>query len=811
MATESILSRLGIDDPLEPQDRPDAQTVPRVVFLALDTFGERVSHAVQTEWQKEVPEFKGRLTVFRRYVPGRGFEPLPAGLSPLSGTSRPDLENSDSLESDPLDPAGLARQLAEARQAVCSQPKQAELLRQGYRISPRLELYVVAEVKRLLDLHLFQKLLSEVILYFRRFEPLFVISVISLAEYEAPDSTSDDRDALLEALDRMLSEGGSSSGGGASKLGIDRCYIVTPETVGGRSVIPRNELEERTAGFLAVHHLDSLRQSGTTYRHRLFGQQEVDSPKLEKGTGLCDLFGYADMRFDLEHVLSWCAYEQARRVLSQVFLSAGDLAGEDKDRLDPLLERQAEQISSALSIEKLRKEILDGVLQQVGSVEGSLCPERGSLDSWREIRKTLDQSMRRAEELVREKVQETQQQLEQTFSGAVDGQISASPGGLVAAERLLRRIEGTCLDQWKFLARLSPDANKGADNTYSTLANEGWIQLSRAATAMPAPTVFLGRLGLLALLVVVGILLGGWEGVGIVAGAVVAMVMWSVYAYLWLPARLRRAEERYRDALGVLRRLHLEPFILDQLREMMPRLLERFCRGQDRTLDVEKVDNEWENLQRWRGSLVQAVKVCEDRAKQQRSASSSSGTGAYHLGISDDELLKYHARLTAVASLDAAQSFLDQRRAGRADWWRTCPANMLATDLHQTYHELYRKDAPPEMESLEHHLLEIGSSKESRLEILMDALIQMALPMARFNRLWGYWEPAQQTVLIVHDAEHSAFRRLANNRSVQIISGARPHRMTCIQTMHHIPVYDLALAAAGRGQQMPWIGEVADD
>jgi hypothetical protein len=815
MTTQSVLT--GLEEP--GRVAPDAQSlipeVPRIIFLALDAFGSRVLRSLD-EQLKEIPAFKRRLTVFLDYRAERGFQILTTDVNDKSKTRRSGRQkNKKAAESDTLDITELAQRLYHARQeAVCSQAIQMELLRQGLRISPWLEVYVISEVKTLAHLQLLRTVIRAVESYLRRFEPVLMTGIISLVEYEYPVSETNDRDAVLDGLNKLLSRE-TTRASESQQRGLERCYVITHEAMGGRSVIPDGELADRTAGFLAAHYLDSLRRPRTAYQHLLFGRQESSEPGMIDDCGLCDVFGYADLKFELNHVLDWCALEKARHVLSEAFLRIDEPAAEEAEEAQTWLDRELAAAGLTLSLEVLTERLLESVSRE--TTFRSEVVHTGSpfqpLVEWREQRREVDASLRRTEEAIKDEAKETQLHLEEMLSGALDRQISSSPQGLTQAEKLLDAIEARCTDELE-LARCTTDTPIGEDATHFGRINRSWLQLSSAATAIPTQSVFWGRAGLMALLAVLGRILGGVEGIGLTLISAVALFAWIIYVWLWLPNRLHRAQTHYQNNLATWRRAHSRTFVQQRLEQMMTDLLARFARPNGR--DMSQTGEEWKALQEWRRKLTEAVRLSEEWALPWRALPSAQegaqpgaeivATQGQYLVISWDDLRGYYERLTVWQPSEVALVFLEQMRAAKAGWWRTCSAQKLASELRQVCRQLYQDQASQRMTSLEHHLLEISDSGETQLGILLDTLIQTALPMARFHRLHGRWELPTQRLLIVHDAEHSAFRELALQRSVQIINGARPHQMIYIQTVHHIPVYDLAIASdwqgpAGIGEQ----------
>lgn len=230
---------------------------------------------------------------------------------------------------------------------------------------------------------------------------------------------------------------------------------------------------------------------------------------------------------------------------------------------------------------------------------------------------------------------------------------------------------------------------------------------------------------------------------------------------------------------------------------MMANLLKRFAKPT--SADLEQVGGEWDAVQSWRGKLTEAVRLCDTIQYFQQSAQIEHDSIAIQnreLVVSPEELREYYKRLTVWEPQYVAHSFLREMQALRPGWWRTCTAQGLAAELHQVCRHLYEKQVSPEMKGLEHYLLEIRGSGEDQLGSLLDSLLENTLPMARLHRLHTLWELPTQRLLIVHDAQNSAFREPAAERSMHVIGGAHPQQVICIQTIHRIPVHDLAITNA---------------
>jgi hypothetical protein len=228
---------------------------------------------------------------------------------------------------------------------------------------------------------------------------------------------------------------------------------------------------------------------------------------------------------------------------------------------------------------------------------------------------------------------------------------------------------------------------------------------------------------------------------------------------------------------------------------MMADLLKRFARPT--VAGAEQTGGEWDAIQAWRRKLTDAVHLC-DAQRPQQGIQPERGVIAIRgreLVVSPEELCEYYERLTVWEPQDVADAFLREMQAMRPGWWRTCTAQELAAAFHRVCQRLYEKQISPEMKGLEYHLLEIRGPGEAQLGNLLDSLIENTLPMARLHRLHTLWELPTQRLLIVHDAQNSAFREPAAERCMHVIGGARPQQVICVQSIHRIPVHDLAITS----------------
>jgi hypothetical protein len=88
------------------------------------------------------------------------------------------------------------------------------------------------------------------------------------------------------------------------------------------------------------------------------------------------------------------------------------------------------------------------------------------------------------------------------------------------------------------------------------------------------------------------------------------------------------------------------------------------------------------------------------------------------------------------------------------------------------------------------------------LTAILDSLLQGSLPMIRLHRLHTRWELPFQKILVVHDPARTVFRQMALERGMHLVAGTMPQRIVCLQTVHHIPVRDLAIAGDGSAKEV---------
>lgn len=793
MQLEELLSELTTVHLFKPSRPAPLSEVPRVIFLALDAFGERVLRTLDEEWPQAVPAFKRKLSVFLRYQAGQGFQMAEINHNGQSGSPKgpPNQSRSDM---NGLDQEQLIRALYKVRERVCSLPIQATLRQQGFRISSQLEVYVVAEIKEMANLRFLETVVGAVRGYLQRFEPVRITLVVNLAEYERPLSEANERTAVIDGLNQLLSEHGLIDASLGKERPIERCYIVTHETMSGQSVIPKGKLATRTANFLAMHYLDSLRQPMTPQQHLFFGRQTASGLDLTGALGLCEVFGYASLGFDFNHVLEWCALVEAGRILREVFLARRATSNE-MENAERLLERELEAAAITLSVQKLMMEVLNKLTASENNSRQQAItrqPDR-LLSDLRQRRQKIEELQRNDEKKMAHEVQQIREKLATVLTRLLDRHITTHPQGLRSAEAILGAIEARCRDEEQ---QVRHKLQQQAD--FNDQLNRRWAKLSKAVRMIPPNSLFGARLVLFILIIALNVLLNHVVTLGLAAVTAIVAIVWIVYVYVWLPRRIDQHQKEFQQDLKQWQESHLRLFAQQQLLEMISNLRQRFAKAS--TAQVE-AGSEWNALQAWREKLTDASRLCQKSLSSSDGARSSqeelqpkADTRQGELTITQGDLQKYYERLTTPHfEQNVLESFI-QRYREKVDWWRAISPAQLVSRLRQACRQRYEQELSQEIKSLEHHLLEINSSGDVQIETLLDTLIEEAQPMARFNRFHSRWLLPKQRLLIVHDAEHSSFREPAHERGLQLISGASPQQIICVQTVHHVPVYDLALA-----------------
>lgn len=776
--------------------------VPRVIYLALDAFGDRVLHTLRDEWLVDLPALQRGLTVFLHYEPKHGFEAMPEALgeAPESRQFGKHKRGAD-IQSEHVALSGLTRQLYQARETVSSQSIQAEILRQGTQICPHLAVYVITEIDAVTHVRFLQQVVAVARAFLQRFEPVLVTGLLNLAEYEQLDP-EDDRLDLINSLNTLLVGGDNADPHRLSHHGLERCYVATHEMISGRAVISPGELPERAAGFLAAHFLASVRQPMTPHQYLLFGRRDASSSEMNADCGLCDLFGYADLRFDLNHVLDWCAVQEAGRALREVFLQFDEQTSDASSDIQAFLTQELELRGSTLSIDRLAERLLEGIAQDTIATRRNDDMESDTLNlnGLQDLRRRVEEFLSRIEANIESEATRTRDQLKSVLSGVVDKLICSDPQGVTRAESLLSAIEMYCRSEIE-RAHHRTNTTLEQDEALDRRLDRSWFELATTKNSFPAPAILWGRLGLMLVLVVVAAMIGDLISIGLITLVVLTVTLWLIYVLLWLRGRLSNAYKEFMNALSTWQNSYLRMIAELHASQIVADLLSQFVGPIN--VDVSQAGAEWWDTRRWREKLTQAVSVCDERATPQRDVGSEqastisqnqvSTTWNRELVVSQSEAQTYYDRLTDWQPQHVALEFLKRLDAFGSRWWRTCTAAEIVDILLQICRRLYETRVTKNLTGLEHHLLEISGSGEAQLKALLDSLLQASLPMARVRRLHGHWEFPAQRLLIVHDPEHSAFRNISAERSMRILGGARPQQVICLQTVHRIPVRDLAI------------------
>ena len=742
---------------------PPGRETPRIIFLALDDFGEQVLTTLRETCRGVVPDFKRRLTAGLVHEADDNFW----------------LWSMDKVRPDEADPAPLVKQLVRARnERVCSQLLRVTLEKEGYRVHHRLEVYALSEVKSLDQLQFMQEVLHRVQACLQDYEVPLITSIVNMAEYDQPGQDRADRVAVLEDLNRWLAKKD------ANLPGLERCYVVTQEMVSGQAAISPDELVNRTAGFLVALYLDGSRQPDTEHQYLLLGSPKESKVELGGDQGLCETFGQASLTFDFERVLDWCAYHETRSLLQEELLASDQPASDEIPESQLWFEAELQYAGETLSLNDLTKQIIEGVLEDDWPYDQA--PESNPttvslVDEYQRYRRA-DEILDRTGNAFKDKVNERLGKLEQVLNNLLDNRLMGDPQGLAQAEELLDVIRAGCWIELNEARRLGSPPLGQAD--FVQTINEKWYDLERAVIASPTPEVFWGRSILLGVLVGLGVLLGGGLGLGLAGAALMGLLAWNWYARYWLK-RLQRAQKQYRKELKTWLRVGLDGLIRPLVEEMMTILATRY---------EESTGEEWQAIQHWRTTLINAVEQCRAQESSKPNVPTTSEQANSAWVITPHIRQAYYKQLATRPLEQTAEIFLDQLRRPKMDRWREYTGEQMVEKLVQICREYYWLKMGPKAHDLEYHLGVIGSLDPVQLVLLFESLVQNSQPLARYQWLHGHWKRPHLRLLIVQDPKYSVFSDLAKQHEIQLIGGAPSQQIICIQTIHHLPINDLGIA-----------------
>ena len=783
--------------------------VPRIISIGLDMFGSQVLTAFREHHLPNVLPGYTRLTIALQYDSTKGF--IPFALDPLAERS----------QADPLAPAGvpgvdngwldnLVQQLHQSRQKIAAQGLRSDLLQHGYRVGQITEVYLFLRGAVHEHIDSLRAVAMTIRAYLHQYDPVRVTAFVCLADIENPLAAPEARANVLKMLDQVLTmrfEKGTALDGEPI---LDRGYIVSQETLSsqfsGQGCIPDSDLAHRTAGFLAALYLDGLRQPMTAHEHHLFGAHH-DLPTTSDTIGLCHLFGYADLRFEVSHILDWCATRHAAIVLNKELLSVtngSDTPVEMAERHARFLRSIQEAglpVSTAEQVNYLLKDINVDVARQ-----DTLPVAWGAdlLNLWRAHRHAFEQHTLDVARRMEEAGGVMGERYLETFTRMMDEEIASGRSGLARAESLIGIIETWCTTGREELVpavpaaqRLAPHRTKPALATGSSESLQAsWRQLSNAAQAYPSRLEQIGQAGLIALFALV---LFPVVPLGPILAmlAVVCALVWFAYIFLWLPVRLRRAQEQYRQQLHAWHHTRLNDLARRRMVALYDQLGERFAHSSVMLPEggVMRVE-----VAAWRERLQRAAEQCAKKVRHitsgpalLRSGETDSRLGST-LALKYEDFQAYYDRLTRWEAAEIADQFLKSVLDQPGGWQNLSVEQVIYQVIHICRrHYEQQQDTTRSGLDLEYHLLDMADAGSNTVANLLAALVEGATPMARLQRMHGYWERPTLRLLIVHNPEESIFRDPARQLNLQIVGGAHERQVICICTEHLVPARDLAM------------------
>jgi hypothetical protein len=783
--------------------------VPRVICIGLDMFGRQVLTSFHESHLPNLQPACTRLTVALQYN-------SPAGFAPLSFNAAVDWKQETVsadvglLAADAVPQDNLVQQLHQSRQKIAAQGVRSDLIQRGYRIGQIPEVYLFVRASEPGHIDALRAVAMTTRAYLRQYDPVRITAFVCLADIENPLASPETRANALRALDQLLMTQIESESQIGGEPILDRGYVVSQETsssqVSGQGCIPDSDLAYRTAGFLAAHYLNGLRQPMTAHEHRLFGASQ-DAATTGKQVGLCHLFGYADLRFEVSHILEWCATRHSSIVLNQELLrTEPSRAADNQAPADQDLQLRQGLRAASLPVEAEAQ--VNYILQGIGvGLELQSQPPSASiveqLDYWRARRRAYEQLMRDAERRIEGVVKTLAERYRDLVASILDDQITTNMYGLAQAEALLDAIAQWCRKGQSELATTLADQAPSQRQTSDLAAGsaqaiqQSWLRLFAITEAIPDNTTLIGRFGLVALFALILVLSGDTIGLVLAAILVLGAVAWLAYFRWWLPVQLQHAQQAYQQQLAAWQSSQLNRIVRSQLNGLYKTVLAGVLPPGMAAPDGGELRQQ---VATWRRQLQRAAEQCATKVSVAveipsllRSGEADSWLGE-NLTISQEDFQAYYEQLTRWQPAEVAGEFLQAVRAKRGGW-QTLSTEQIVDQLTKACRRRYDQQSHAQLTGLdlEYHLLDVAGKGEEAITNLLTALVESAAPMARLQRLHGYWERPTLRLLIVHNPEQSIFREPADQLNLQIVGGAHERQVICICTEHLIPSHDLAM------------------
>jgi hypothetical protein len=772
--------------------------VPRVICIPVDLFGEHVLRLLDQEFAPQLGPDQRRLTA---YLPIRGEAKLTSDVF-VVGQDKP-------VAKDHAAPAAWLRPLLhQARQRICAQTAYRELMQRGWQIGECLEVYIIISITSPIDVLLLRSIVTTARGYLGQFEAVRLVGLLNLSAFDRPSAVPDERNKVIAELETLLKLPRIADDNALGQSMLDRCYIMSEETLHGHAIIPPEELMMRSAGFLAAHYLQGLRQPRTLPQYFLFGNESISNPDQNPNTGnlygLCDVFGYAELRFTIDPVLDWCSQRHAAEVAS-LLLSSNEASAEAGPQ--PELPADLEALGLATPAQKHVEAIVRRMLS--GS---SARPNDASCEF-----RALQRRYRQTEQFLRDSKQQAHTEIaaiEQELTGAIDTAIEKhllqTPAGLLRVEALLQTVEARLRSDLQALQATLEHNTPPAD--MHAQVQHAHTEMQRRWYTQPTTRLLSVRsITLLILAICAGLGIGGPPGWAIAGGLLMFILCWWIAARLIGPMLLQRRYSQYTALLAEYQQSAVESSVSLQLMQLYKRLLIRFSHASS---NIDATQNYWQQLDDWRTKLRQVRDRCltdGDYYAERLTTRAAQAGSQGQIVLASSDLDTYYRRLTTRAKELTAKEFLHRLDASSRVRWKELRADDLAAQLIDICRRQYQRQASQQNNGLENYLLEIANTGETRVALMLDALLQEATPMTRIYRLHATWEPLRQRCLIVFDAARSIFREAAAQQRLNLIGGASEQQVICIWTEHAIPIRDLALGHAWLPPAEPTAEPTMDD
>jgi len=789
--------------------------VPRVICIGLGAFGQQVLHSLGSTYLPAYPPQSTRLTVALSDPDGRGFRRFPLALNEMGPSDAP----GDGAAPQPnlqLE-ENLAQQLYLLRRRVASQTAHAELLQQGYRVIPTTEVYLFVRTPSPTEVVWLQQVARVTRAYLQQFEEVRLTAFVCLADIETPMTQQGVKAAVIDALEGLLiARQGQHELYSGDPL-LDRCYIVSPETAtsqtNGNAHISDDDLALRTAGFLAAHYVQGLRQPMTIYEHLLFGSRQTGAG-LTGGQPIVHLFGYNELRFEFNPIIDWCATRQAQIVINQELLRAvAPTPARESDAATDGLQRLSQQLRAAglpTTAAEQQQLLHSRVAEPAGGQyePGDLSPQE-RLDFWRERRRIHERIFYAAEDQLEKAAHELGERYSEAFGELLNDEAFGEVASLSRADALLTTIEAWCQAGMTDLGRASRESSLTGIAAREARLAEAWQRLYVVAARRPAWSDAAPQIGLL-VVSAVALSFAGLVGLAAAGLLLVTGLAWAAYLLWWSPRRLQSLQQAYKEQLDSWRSEQLAQATKGRLEMMYRRLIRQVApvavgpeSGSMRSLVAD-----------WRACLRRAADICADRAARLASASATPSLNAGlalpsdRLVVSAGELQDYYERLTVWQPAEVAAALLGQFRHERVALQKLS-AEQLSGRLLSLCRQFYEQRTDVQISGLERHLREVADASPAVIANLLAAMAGGAAPMARTHRLHGYWEQPTLRLLLVNNAEQSIFREPARQLDLTLVSGAGEQQVICICTEHMVSLRDLALTHDWRRSLAPQESEQA--